>query len=82
MSRILRTIRVTFTREGIEFAVTYAHDGQQPMPGTRKRTAAAAAVARKGLETALEALRISAAAGVPEPQRPQELGREVGVAKS
>ena len=56
MSRILRSIRLTFTREGIEFAVTYAHDGEQPTPGTKKRTATAAAVARKGLELALEAL--------------------------
>jgi hypothetical protein len=56
MSRIPRSIRVTFTREGIEFAVTYAHDGQQPTPGTRKRTATAATMARNGLELALEAL--------------------------
>jgi hypothetical protein len=56
MSRVLRSIRVTFTRGGIEFAVTYAHDGEQPMPGTKQRTATAARMARKGLEAALEAL--------------------------
>jgi len=56
MSRVLRSIGVTFTREGIEFAVTYAHDGEQPMPGTKKRTTAAATMARKALELALEGL--------------------------
>ena len=56
MSRILRAIGVTFTREGIEFAVTYAHDGEQPVPGTKARTARAATMACKGLEAALEAL--------------------------
>ncbi len=59
MSRVLRSIRVTFTREGVEFAVTYAHDGEQPTPGTKKRTATATEMARKGLEAALEALRES-----------------------
>ncbi len=56
MSRVLRSIRVTFTREGIEYAVTYAHDGEQPTPGTTKRSTAAARMARKGLEAALETL--------------------------
>jgi hypothetical protein len=56
MSRVLRSIGVTFTREGIEFAVTYAHDGELPAPGTKKRTATATEMARKGLEAALEAL--------------------------
>jgi hypothetical protein len=30
MSRVLRSIRVTFTREGIEFAVTSAHPKSSP----------------------------------------------------
>ncbi len=57
MSRVLRSIRVTFTREGIEFAVTYAYDAHElPAPGTKKRTATAERMACKGLEAALEAL--------------------------
>jgi hypothetical protein len=56
VSRILRSIRVTFTREEIEFAVTYAHPHEHPTPGTKKRTATAARMARKDLEAALEVL--------------------------
>ena len=56
MSGVLRSIRVTFTHEGIEFAVTYAHDGEPPTAGTKRRTSTAERMARTGLEAALEAL--------------------------
>ena len=56
MSCILRSIRVTFTREGVEYAVTYAHDGEAPTAGTKERTSTAARMARTRLEAALEAL--------------------------
>ena len=56
MSRVLRSIRVTFDDKGIEYAVTYAHSQEQPTPGTKARTARAVTMARKGLEAALEAL--------------------------
>ena len=57
MKRELRSITVTFSREGnTEFAVTYAHAHELPSPGTKRRTATATEMARKGLEAALEAL--------------------------
>jgi hypothetical protein len=57
MSRVLRSIRVTFDGEGaIEYAVSYQHRDEPPSPGTKARTATAARMARKGLEAALEAL--------------------------
>jgi hypothetical protein len=55
----LREIRVTFDRE-IEISITYAHrdDDHDAVanPGTKTRTTAAARMARKGLEVALEGL--------------------------
>jgi hypothetical protein len=56
MSCILRSIQVTFTREGVEYAVTCAHEGETPTAGTKERTSTAARMARTGLEAALEAL--------------------------
>ncbi len=57
----LRSVTVTFTPEGLEYAVTYAHEGEPPNPGTKTRTTTAARMARRGLEVALEGL----AAGAP-----------------
>ena len=53
----LRSITVTFSREGdTEISVAYAHAHELPAPGTKKRTATATEMARKGLEAALEDL--------------------------
>lgn len=56
MTRVLRSIRITFNREGIEYAVTYQHGDQVATPGTKKRTTTAARVAAEGLRRALEVL--------------------------
>jgi hypothetical protein len=54
---LLKRLAVTFTEEGVEFAVRYSHDdGEVPNPGTKGRTTTAARLARKGLEAALEGL--------------------------
>jgi len=53
---VLERITVTFTPEGIEYAVCYAHADEPPTPGTKTRTTRASRMARKGLEAALEGL--------------------------
>ena len=53
---VLERIIVTFHREGVELEVRYAHADEPPTPGTKKRTATAVRMARKGLEMALEGL--------------------------
>jgi hypothetical protein len=51
---VLRRITVTFTAEGIEYSVCYAHTDEPPPPGTKTRTTRALRMARTGLQTALE----------------------------
>ena len=52
----LRRVVVTFSEEQMEISATYAHAHELPAPGTKKRTATATEMARKGLEAALEDL--------------------------
>ena len=52
----LTRVTVTFTRDGIEYHVTYAHTAEPPNPGTKTRTSKATRMARRGLELALEGL--------------------------
>jgi hypothetical protein len=56
MSVVLKSVRVTFPLDAIEYAVTYAHTEDPASPGTKKMSATAARRARAGLERALKGL--------------------------
>jgi hypothetical protein len=56
MSVVVKSVRVTFSLDAIEYAVTYAHTEDPASPGTKKMSATAARMARAGLERALKAL--------------------------
>lgn len=55
MPPVLKAIKVTFTPEGVvEYSIHYLHDHEPPTPGSKRRSAAAARMAHKALEIALE----------------------------
>ena len=61
MSKELRLTKlvVTFTREGIEYDVSYAHSGAEggiPSPGSKRRTTTAVRLASVDLQVGLEGL--------------------------
>ncbi len=56
MKSELKRLTITFNPKGVEYAVLYRHTEEPPTPGTKKRTGAAASMARAALETALEGL--------------------------
>jgi hypothetical protein len=54
---VLKRVTVTYREDGtIEYAVRYEHTAEPPTPGSKKRVATVATLARKGLQAALEGL--------------------------
>jgi hypothetical protein len=79
MQRTLQRLIVTFTPEGIEYAVSYQHDAshsKSTSPGMKTRTVQAARMATAGLERALANLKDSEPKWGRIRYRPTDLNRQ------